>query len=211
MSWSFCNTTGAKSTHMYFKISNGACVVLAVYSLEAMCNANLNALAEVELSVDVTGVEAVSSTADFAAQDRAAFSVTLSSLVEFTDPRDVKFVHVTSSLPAGAGDSSQSTTTFNVVIVINTKKAGFLPADLSSITAMTASAVNTIQTAIVSDSTFFDALKISSAFGSTYFHSMSSVTLNNIAVKDLIHVVTPVQLISLQSSEVSADGSTFVS
>lgn len=207
MSWSFCNATGTESVHMYFKISDGNCFVLALYSLESYCNKAVNTVPTVTLSLVVSNTPFVSHVTEFVAIDRAAFSATLASFVSFMQPRDVQYLNVVST--AGDSTSGMNETTIDVQITMNTVRAGFDPLDLSSMTTMTATAVNSITSAFSTEETFFSLLKVASAYNSTFFHEISGVNLVNIAVQNDIEVIVPAQLYSY-ATEVNAAGDSFI-
>jgi hypothetical protein len=195
---------------MYFKINNGNCFVLATYSLESYCNTQLNALSTVLLTLAVTNTSFVSSASEFSAIDRVALSTVLSDFVSFIQPRDVKVVKVLSSAPLSSS-STMNITTIDVHIIINTVTARYDPHELTSMISMTTTAIESLQTAINTENTFYTQLKAPSAqnYNSTYFLDASGVTLVSIGVQDEIQVVVPAQM-KPYATEVSADGSSFV-
>lgn len=203
MSWSFCNKTGTDSVHMYFKISGGKCISVASYSLKPFCNPRLNTLATLQLTVDVSNTDFISEVANFAAADRAAFSVSLASLVDFVDARDIIFTSVTSS------SRDVNITTVSVKLLVNTAKAGYDALDLTSMNSMTSSAMSMLREGIAGSGTFFGVLKTASTYNSTFFHDITAVSLVTLSTNDVIDVIYPSELYTY-ATELNSDGNSFI-
>eukprot|EP00603_Paraphysomonas_imperforata_P002830 CAMPEP_0114441358 /NCGR_PEP_ID=MMETSP0103-20121206/16326_1 /TAXON_ID=37642 ORGANISM="Paraphysomonas imperforata, Strain PA2" /NCGR_SAMPLE_ID=MMETSP0103 /ASSEMBLY_ACC=CAM_ASM_000201 /LENGTH=868 /DNA_ID=CAMNT_0001612455 /DNA_START=211 /DNA_END=2816 /DNA_ORIENTATION=- len=210
MSWSFCNTTGSESIHMFFKIKDGECHVVAIYPLQSICNTRVNTLNKVSLTMETINTSAVEGIAGFASVDRGAFSVSLANLLSFVDARDIQFVNVISYSDVVSNSSTCChKTTISVNLYINTLKAGYDPLDLGSMNEMTALAVSTLRQEIETDDTFFNILKGTSAFNSTFFRYIQSLSLLQLTVDDAIDVIHPAQM-QTYATEVNADGSSFI-
>ena len=181
--WSFCGLTGSSdSLHIVFDLRSSVCTPLVVYTLDAYCSADLQAVGMVEGVLEVT-VPGVSAGISSKGVDRAQVAYALSDQDASVSVKDI-------SVTAISSQASRIIVSFTVTM--NSAKTTYAAQNYDALQDMLDSVAESVQAGVLSGSVLTALRDNSRVPSSTLFSAATNVKLLTIEVRDRIDLVQTV-------------------